>query len=218
MRKIVISALALSLSASLAFAHAGGGGTGGGGGGGGSSGGASGGSSSSGGGGSTSHSSAGSSDNSPLQLHCGSGEVVKTVKKYGKNVKLCVKVTGSLVPDNDLYHQGWVLAKAGKYDWAIEVLSEVKDQSNPDVLTMLGYSNRKAGRVDVGFNFYNKALAINPDHVRAHEYLGEGLVAQGQIEQAKVQLGEVKRICGNTTCEEYQDLSKAILGGEEDAL
>jgi len=153
-----------------------------------------------------------------LKLNCKNGEVVKTVKKDGKDVKECVKVTGSLVPDDDLYHQGWVLAKAGQYDWAIEVLASVKDQTNPDVFTMLGYSNRKAGRVDVGFNFYNKALAINPDHVRAHEYLGEGLVAQGKIDLAKVQLGEVKRICGNTTCEEYQDLSKAILGGKEDAL
>jgi tetratricopeptide (TPR) repeat protein len=204
MKTFVISALALSLSASLAFAAAGGGST--------SSGSATGASSG------TSNSSAGASGNSPLKLNCKNGEVVKTVKKDGKDAKECVKVTGSLVPDDDLYHQGWVLAKAGQYDWAIEVLASVKDQTNPDVLTMLGYSNRKAGRVDVGFNFYNKALAINPDHVRAHEYLGEGLVAQGKIELAKVQLGEVKRICGNTTCEEYQDLSKAILGGKEDAL
>ena len=200
MKTFVISALALSLSASLAFAAAGSGTT--------SSGSTSG----------SSNSSAGASGNSPLKLNCKNGEVVKTVKKDGKDVKECVKVTGSLVPDDDLYHQGWVLAKAGKYDWAIEVLSSVKDQTNPDVLTMLGYSNRKAGRVDVGFNFYNKALAINPDHVRAHEYLGEGLVAQGKIDLAKVQLGEVKRICGNTKCEEYLDLSKAILGGKKDAL
>jgi tetratricopeptide (TPR) repeat protein len=197
MRTLVISALALSLSASLACAAAGGGTT--------SS-------------GATGTPSGTNANNSPLKLNCKNGEVVKIVKKNGKDVKECVKVTGSLVPDDDLYHQGWVLAKAGQYDWAIEVLSSVKDQTNPDVLTMLGYSNRKAGRVDVGFNFYNKALAINPDHVRAHEYLGEGLVAQGKIEQAKVQLGEVKRICGNTTCEEYQDLSKAILDGKEDAL
>jgi tetratricopeptide (TPR) repeat protein len=154
--------------------------------------------------------------NSPIQMHCKKGEVVKTVKKNGKTTKSCVRVTGSLLPDNDLYHQGWVLAKAGEYDWAIEVLSQVKDPSNPDVLTMLGYSNRKAGRFEVGFDFYNKALALNPDHVRAHEYLGEGFAAQGRIEEAKLQLGEVQRICGNTSCEEYQDLSNAIQGKGED--
>ena len=94
----------------------------------------------------------------------------------------------------------------------------MKDQTNPDVLTMLGYSNRKSGHVEEGFAFYQKALAINPDHVGAHEYLGEGLAAQGKIDLAKAQLDEVKRICGNTTCEEYKDLSKAISSGKEDTL
>lgn len=210
MRHLVISAFALSLSATMAFASGGGGTTGGGA----STGGASSGNSSS----MSNKSSGSTSNNSPLKLNCKTGEVVKTVQKDGKDVKECVKVTGSLVPDNDLYHQGWVLAKAGKYDWAIEVLSEVKDQTNPDVLTMLGYSNRKSGRVEVGFGFYQKALAINPDHVRAHEYLGEGLVALGKIEQAKLELGEVKRICGNTTCEEYKDLSKVIKTGKDEEL
>ncbi|MDE2385428.1 MAG: hypothetical protein KGO53_12500 [Alphaproteobacteria bacterium] len=169
-------------------------------------------------GGSSSSNTAPAPQNSPLALHCKTGEVVKTIKKNGKDVKACVKVSGSLVPDNDLYHQGWVLAKAGQYDWAIQVLSEVKDQQNPDVLTMLGYSNRKSGKVEVGFDFYHKALAIDPNHVRAHEYLGEGLVALGKIEDAKFQLGEVKRICGNTSCEEYKDLSKVIATGKDEAL
>jgi tetratricopeptide (TPR) repeat protein len=195
MKTVVLSTFALALSTSLAFAAAGGGSSG----------------------GSTSTTTP-PPTNSPMQMHCKTGEVVKTVKKNGKDVKACVKVSGSLLDDGDLYHQGWVLAKAGKYDWAIQVLSSVKDQSNPDVLTMLGYSNRKAGRFDVGFDFYHKALAINPDHVRAHEYLGEGLVAQGKLEDAKAQLGEVQRICGNTTCEEYQDLSKAIASGKDDEL
>ena len=34
----------------------------------------------------------------------------------------------------------WIMAKAGEYDWAFEVLPAVKDQNNPDVLNMLGYS------------------------------------------------------------------------------
>ena len=201
MKHLVISTLAFALTSGLAFAASGGGSTSGGGGMGGGSGGTT---------------QTDTTKNSPLKMKCKTGEVVKTVTKNGKSEKECVAVSGSLVPDGDLYHQGWVLAKAGKYDWAIQVLSEVKDQSNPDVLTMLGYSNRKSGRVEEGFAFYQKALAINPDHVRAHEYLGEGLVAQGKLEQAKFQLGEVKRICGNTSCEEYEDLAKAIKNGKDD--
>jgi tetratricopeptide (TPR) repeat protein len=143
--------------------------------------------------------------NSPLALRCKKGEVVKTVKSK----KTCVKIHGSLVPDDDLYHQGYVLAKAGEYDWAIEVLSSVKNQNNPDVLNMLGYSNRKAGRTDLGISFYAKALELRPDFTLAREYLGEGYVAAGKIDLAKAQLEEIKKICG-TTCEEYKDLSEAI--------
>ena len=140
-----------------------------------------------------------------MMAHCKQGEVA--MKKHGK--MKCIVAKAELVPDNELYAQGWQLAKAGEYDWAIEVLSAVKDQNNPDVLNMLGYSNRKAGRIELGISYYDKALQIKPDFVRAREYLGEGYVAAGKLELAKAQLGEIQKICG-TTCEEYKDLSKVI--------
>ena len=62
---------------------------------------------------------------SPMQMHCAKGEVVKTVKKNGKKTKMCVKAMGSLVPDNELYQQAYLLAKTGEYDWAITVLSSI---------------------------------------------------------------------------------------------
>ncbi len=145
----------------------------------------------------------------PMKAKCKTGEVVKMVKKNGKMVPTCVKVTGSLLDDGDLYHQGWVLAKAGEYEWAIQVLSAVKNQNDPDVLNMLGYSNRKAGRLELGISYYDKALAMKPDFARAREYLGEGYVAAGKLDLAKDQLGEIQKICG-TTCDEYKDLSKII--------
>ena len=141
----------------------------------------------------------------PMMAHCKKGEVA--MKKHGK--MKCVMAKAELVPDTELYTQGWQLAKAGEYDWAIEVLSAVKDQNNPDVLNMLGYSNRKAGRIELGISYYDKALTLKPDFVRAREYLGEGYVAAGKLDLAKVQLGEIQKICG-TTCEEYKDLSKVI--------
>ena len=140
-----------------------------------------------------------------MMAHCKHGEVA--MKKHGK--MKCTVAKAELVPDNELYAQGWQLAKAGEYDWAIQVLSAVKDQNNPDVLNMLGYSNRKAGRIELGISYYDKALQIKPDFVRAREYLGEGYVAAGKLDLAKTQLGEIQKICG-TTCEEYKDLSKVI--------
>lgn len=146
---------------------------------------------------------------SPMALHCKKGEMVKSKLVYGKSVKSCTKIKKAELEDRDLYEQGWQLAKAGEYDWAIEMFSAVQNQNDPDVLNMMGYSNRKAGRLDVGFSYYEKALAIRPDFARAREYLGEGLIAAGKVDQARLQLGEIQKICG-TTCEEYIDLSAAI--------
>lgn len=146
---------------------------------------------------------------SPKKLNCKRGEVVKTVTKYGKKVKACVKATSGILPDDELYDQGRLLAKEGEYDWALDVLTLVSNQNDPKVLNYMGYSNRKAGRLETGISFYRRALAIDPNFVLAREYLGEGYVAAGRIDLAQAQLGEIKARCGET-CEEFQDLSKAI--------
>ncbi len=155
---------------------------------------------------------------SPKQLHCKVGEVVKTIHKFGyQDKKVCATITGSNLTDQELYDQGWLLAKTGEYDWAITVLSAITLKDDPDTLTMLGYSNRKAGRVELGISYYTEALAQRPDFVRAREYLGEGLVAAGRVDQAKLQLQEISKICG-TQCEEYEDLQKAINTNTSDNL
>ena len=56
------------------------------------------------------------------------------------------------------------------------------NKNDPHVLNYLGYSNRKAGRLDVGLSYYQKALAIDPNFVLAREYLGEGYVAAGKLD------------------------------------
>jgi tetratricopeptide (TPR) repeat protein len=148
---------------------------------------------------------------SPTQMKCAKGQVVKTVKVYGKSTKKCVKATAGILPDSELYLQGRLLAKQGEYEWALTVLAAVQDQSNPDVLNYMGYSNRKAGRLDIAITYYKKALDINPNFVLAREYLGEGFVAAGKLDLAKVQLNEIATRAG-TNSEEYLDLAKAING------
>jgi hypothetical protein len=149
------------------------------------------------------------SNPSPKKLKCKKGEVVRLVTSNGVKKRKCVKPTAGLVPDADLFEQGNALALEGEYDWALDVLELVADQNQPDVLNMQGYSHRKAGRLDVAIGFYRRALAINPDFVRAREYLGEGYAAAGRIDLAQAELGEIKSRCG-TDCEEYKDLAKAI--------
>ena len=153
----------------------------------------------------------GNSGGSPGQddvKKCKKGEVLKKVG----NIKKCVKVESGVLPDEDLYQQGRALAKAGQYDWALQVLAAVQNQNDPRVLNYTGYSNRKAGRLEIGITYYRKALAINPNFVLAREYLGEGYVAAGRIDLAKLELNEIKNRAG-TGSEEYQDLSKAIATG-----
>jgi len=139
---------------------------------------------------------------------CKKGEVLKKVG----NVKKCVKVESGILPDEDLYQQGRALAKAGEYEWALQVLAAVENQNDPRVLNYTGYSNRKAGRLEIGITYYRKALAIDPNFVLAREYLGEGYVAAGRIDLARLELAEIKERAG-TGSEEYQDLAKAITTG-----
>ncbi len=140
---------------------------------------------------------------SPKAKDCKKGEV------WDKKSKKCVKVESGILPDAELYEQGRALAKEGQYDWALAVLGAVSNQDDPKVLNYIGYSHRKAGRIDEGIAQYKKALAIDPNFVLAREYLGEGYVAQGRVDLAKLELTEIEARCG-TTCEEYEDLSKAI--------
>jgi tetratricopeptide (TPR) repeat protein len=150
-----------------------------------------------------------STDTAPPTPSCKKGEVLKEVVKDGKKMKICVKAQSGILPDEELYQQGRLLAKAGQYDWAVEVLSLVQNQNDPRVLNYLGYSNRKAGRLEIGISYYRKALAINPNFVLAREYLGEGYVAAGRSDLAQAELGEIEKRCGKT-CEEYTDLAAAI--------
>ena len=147
----------------------------------------------------------------PTQLHCKTGEVVKTVKVNGVNVKKCVKATAGIIPDDELYAQGYLLAKTGEYDWALSAFNAMTNKQTPEILTMIGYSNRKAGRLEIAVSYYDQALAMQPDYVKAREYLGEGYVAAGRVDLAKVQLAEIAKRAG-TTSEEYIDLAKAING------
>jgi predicted Zn-dependent protease len=144
----------------------------------------------------------------PMMTKCHEGFELKTLAN-GKHK--CVKVKAELTPDQELYAKGYKLAKAGDYEQAIAVLSSVENHDNPDVLNMLGYSNRKAGRIELGISYYAEALALKPDFVLAREYLGEGYVAAGKVDLAKVQLAEIQKICG-TNCAEFKDLSKVIDG------
>ena len=98
----------------------------------------------------------------------------------------------------------------GDYSGAI---SKAEDylSNNPrsaDAYNYIGYSNRKLGRNDSAKRAYERALAIDPNHVGAHEYYGELQITMGDMAAAEGHLAELTRICGN--CEEQQMLAGKI--------
>jgi tetratricopeptide (TPR) repeat protein len=145
----------------------------------------------------------GGGDSTPMDNKCKKGEV------WSKTKKKCEKAKSGILPDEDLYQQGRALAKAGHYDWALQVLAVIQNQEDPRVLNYTGYSHRKAGRLEIGISYYRKALALNPNFNLAREYLGEGYVAAGRIDLARAELAEIGKRCG-MACEEYKDLDAAI--------
>jgi tetratricopeptide (TPR) repeat protein len=78
-----------------------------------------------------------------------------------------------------------------------------------DALNLMGFSERKMGNMDESLEYYNKALALNPSHLGANEYLGELYLEMKKPGMAKQRLEVLKNACGGT-CEEYTELKEKI--------
>ena len=102
------------------------------------------------------------------------------------------------------------LVDAQKYDEALPALRQIDQQNpnNPDVLNLIGFSLRRTGKTDEALDYYNRALALNPQHRGANEYLGELYLETRQPEKAKERLEVLRQTCGD--CEEFEDLQKEI--------
>ncbi|MDM9626473.1 tetratricopeptide repeat protein [Rhizobium sp. S152] len=147
----------------------------------------------------------------------GSGEdnqTMPTCKKgqvYDKKTKKCVKQSGANITDEDRTDYAYALAKAGRYDEALAMLDTLKNSNTPEALNYRGYATRKLGRTDEGISYYLKSVAMDPHYAQVREYLGEAYLVKGRIDLARDQLNAIKAICGNTECEEYEDLNQAIV-------
>jgi tetratricopeptide (TPR) repeat protein len=67
---------------------------------------------------------------------------------------------------------------------------------NPDLLTYLGFANRKLKRYDTAKAWYEGALAIAPNHLGALEYYGELKLEMGDVAGAKAHLARLDKLCG----------------------
>ena len=125
--------------------------------------------------------------------------------------KMCVKAQKNSFNDDQLYDAARELAYDGQYDNAINILHLASNQDDPRILNYLGFANRKAGRMDIGMQYYRKALKIDPNYIMARSYMGEALLLQGDREGARVQLVEIRDRGGENTWA-YRALLQALNG------
>jgi tetratricopeptide (TPR) repeat protein len=84
-----------------------------------------------------------------------------------------------------------------RYEEALRSLHKAREVfgAHPDILTYLGFANRKLGRYAVAEDYYRQALAAAPNHKGATEYFGELMVERGNLTGARAMLAKLDRIC-----------------------
>ena len=100
-----------------------------------------------------------------------------------------------------------------RYEAAIEELkaAEVAFGAHPDILTYIGFANRKLGRYDVAEDYYQRAIKAAPEHRGAHEYYGELKVVRGDLPAARKLLATLDNLC-TYGCAEADELRRWIDG------
>ncbi|MDC6448521.1 tetratricopeptide repeat protein [Alphaproteobacteria bacterium] len=103
-----------------------------------------------------------------------------------------------------------------KYDKSLKLLKKLTKREDlgtkrADIYNLLGFSYRKIENPDLDKSFaaYMMALELEPDHVGAHEYLGELYLMRGNTEKASSMLVKLEMLVG-TDAQEYKDLLNVI--------
>jgi tetratricopeptide (TPR) repeat protein len=135
---------------------------------------------------------------------CAPGQV------WDKKTHKCLERHSGVLPDPDLTEYAYSLAKADRYQEAIDVLDMLHNPNTPRALNYRGYATRKLGRTDEGIGYYLKSVALDPNYSQVREYLGEAYVIQGKYDLAKDQLATIEKLCGSKDCEYYEDLADAL--------
>jgi tetratricopeptide (TPR) repeat protein len=125
-------------------------------------------------------------------------------------------------PPSDDYAEGKAAFERGDWQGVIDHMTRAIDERpwDDDAHNLMGFAYRKLGDYDKALEEYDRALALNPHHRGALEYLGEAYLELDRPELAKGMLDrlalECQRIAASATgdgwqadCEEWQDLNEA---------
>lgn len=102
-----------------------------------------------------------------------------------------------------------------RYEAAIAALESAQHAfgAHPDILTYLGFANRKLGRFDIAEGYYRAALAAAPAHRGATEYFGELMVERRDMAGARRMLARLDAQC-RFGCSEAEELRAWIAAGQ----
>lgn len=111
---------------------------------------------------------------------------------------------------NSDYQDAQSAIQRADYRTAADLLEKVlsRQPDNPDVLNLMGFSERKLGEASTALRYYKKALDLQPNHIGANEYLGELYLELKQPDMAEQRLAVLQQVCGS--CEEYTELKEKI--------
>lgn len=109
------------------------------------------------------------------------------------------------------YDEAVKLVQAQDYKGAAALLTGLvaAEPANADAWNYLGYSERKLGDLPSALQAYGKALALQPEHRGANEYIGELYLQMGDLAKAKERLAVLDKVCW-LPCEEYTSLKEHI--------
>jgi len=136
----------------------------------------------------------------------------KGVKVWDTKTKTCVNPRGSRLDQDVLMGAVRELAYAGRNEDAQGVLRQMRDQNDDLVLTYWGFTSRKLGKGDLARVYYTRAITRNPGNILARSYMGQGLVADGRVDEAIEQWREIQARGGAGTWAEAS-LREAIRTG-----
>jgi Flp pilus assembly protein TadD len=109
-----------------------------------------------------------------------------------------------------VYAEAKAAVDSGNFAAALPMLDGLTkvDPQNADAWNLLGFTYRKLNQLDDSNAAYLTVLKINPNHLGALEYQGELFITTGKLDDARANLAKLQALCG--TCEEYEDLDKAL--------
>jgi len=112
---------------------------------------------------------------------------------YGVDVKALADASTA----DQFYYEAVSAINRGEYETGLHHLktAALAFGPHPDILTYQGFANRKLARFETAEGYYNRALAIAPNHLGALEYYGELKVERGDLSGARWHLAKLDAIC-----------------------